>query len=221
VKPATTTTQSIFATASWQESPTSPTVVASVRRGGRTNDLSTGQEGALDESTMGLSLGLGIPVNVFAGYRTRLNANLAMVSRDDPANPAVESSDRYILAGFEGETPTRSRALSVMYGINQSELVNVPNGTTDFHRIVGNARYLVVPRWVATLDGTWTSASSPDASPIGLEYSRTELMGGAEFEWTAASFVTLLAGVANYSDQRNASRDTREIIIRVRLHRAF
>ena len=220
-KPATTTTQSIFGNLSWQRSPTSPTVVASLRKGSRANDLASGQTGATDESTTGLSLGLGIPVNVFEGFRTRLNLNLAMVNRDDPANTQVESKDRYILGGFSAETPTRSRALSVMYGINSSELVNIPDAQTDFHRIAGNGRYQVAPRWIATLDGTWTKASSPDASIVGLEYNRTELTGGAEFEWTAASFVTLLAGVVNYSDDRDASRDTREIIVRLRLHRAF
>jgi hypothetical protein len=108
-----------------------------------------------------------------------------------------------------------------MYGINKSELVNIPDASTDFHRIVGNGRYQVAPRWTATLDGIWTSAESPAAAPAGLQYTRTELAGGAEFEWTAASFVTLLAGVVNYSDDRDASRDTREIIVRLRLHRAF
>jgi hypothetical protein len=222
VKPATTTTQNIFATASWQQSPTTPTVVASLRTGSRSNDLARGQVGALDESSLGLSLGLGIPVNVFEGIRTRINTNVAMVNRDDPSNTLVESRDRYILAGVQGETQSRSSAVSLMYGLNKTELVNVPNATTDFHRIVANGRHLVAPRWVVTLDGTLTSARSPDAAgATGLEYNRAELMGGAEFEWTAASFVTLLAGVVDYADQRVPGRDTREIVVRLRVHREF
>jgi hypothetical protein len=222
VKPATTTTQHIFATASWQESPTAPTVVASLRTGSRSNDLASGEVGALDESSLGVSLGLGIPVDVFEGIRTRINTNVALVNRDDPSNTLVESRDRYILAGVQGETPSRSSVLSLMYGLNQTELVNVPNATTDFHRIVANGRHQVAPRWMATLDGTWTGARSPDAAAAaGLAYNRAELMGGAEFEWTAASFVTLLAGVVDYADQRAPGRDTREIVVRLRLHRDF
>jgi hypothetical protein len=222
VKPATTTTRNVFATASWQKSPTAPAVVASLRTGRRTNDLASGQVGAHDESSLGLSLGVGIPVDVFEGIRTRINTNLAVVNRADPSNPLVESRDRYVLTGVQGETPSRSSALSLMYGLNQTELVNVPNATTDFHRIVANGRHQLAPRWVATLDGTWTGARSPVAAgAAGLEYDRSELMGGAEFEWTAASFVTLLAGVVDYADGRVPGRDTQEIVVRLRVHRKF
>lgn len=223
VKPATTTTSSIFGTASWQASPTSATVVASLRRGTRKNDLPQGQEGAIDEQSLGLSLGLGIPVNVLDGFRTRLNLNLSTVNRDDPANLTSESRDRYYLAGIQTESNERTTALNVMYGINTSELLGFTDAKTDFHRLMANGRYLFAPRWTATLDGTWTSARSPDtADPaFGLQYTRTELMGGAEWEWTAASFITLLAGVVNYSDERDPERDTREIMVRLRLHRAF
>ena len=112
-------------------------------------------------------------------------------------------------------------------GWRYSARVHVSGGftdaKTDFHRLMANGRYLFAPRWTATLDGTWTSARSPDtADPaFGLQYTRTELMGGAEWEWTAASFITLLAGVVNYSDERDPERDTREIMVRLRLHRAF
>ena len=38
---------------------------------------------------------------------------------------------------------------------------------------------------------------------------------------TAAPFVTLLAGVIDYDDQLDGTQNTREIVVRLRLHRAF
>ena len=222
MKPATTNTTSFFGTASWQRSPTSPAVVASIRTGTRGNDLARGEEGALDELNLGLTLSLGIPVDVFEGISTRINLNLSTVSRDDPANPTAESRDRYYLAGVQSETLDRASTLTLMYGLNTSELLGIPNAKTDFHRLVGNARYLGAPRWAATLDGTWTGARSPDeADAFGLRYNRAELLGGAEFKWTAASSVTLLAWVIDYNDQLNGTQNTMEIVVRMRLHRAF
>ena len=115
VKPNTTTSAGFFANASWQASPRSPTVVASVRRRTRENGLAAGQSGALDEQSTTLSLGLGLPIGVFQGFRTRLNLNLATISRNDPANPTVESRDRYYLGGFQGSSVDRTSDFPLKY----------------------------------------------------------------------------------------------------------
>src|SRR5690606_20995073 len=141
VKPATTTATSMSATASWQRSPTSPAVVASLRSGSRSNDLPRGSPGAIAESSLGLSLGLGVPVPLLAGYRSRVHLNAALLRREDPANPAVESRDRYLLAGLQGETFDRGSTAALTYGINTSELLGFEDARTDFHRVVGNARH--------------------------------------------------------------------------------
>ena len=222
VKPATTTNTGLFANLSWQASPQSPTVVASIRHASRQNDLATNEDGALDEQSLGLSFGLGIPVRVVESFRTRVNLNVSAINRDDTANPESESRDRYILAGVQGETPDRSSAFTLMYGLNTSQLLAFPDADTDFHRVMGNGRYLVRHRWTATLDGSYTTVSSAgQASGMGLAYDRTEVLAGAEFEWTAASFVTLVGGVVSYKDQIDPDRDTREIVVRLRVHRTF
>jgi hypothetical protein len=83
-------------------------------------------------------------------------------------------------------------------------------------------RYLVRPRWTATLDGTWTGASSDDQNAgFGLKYARRELLGGGQYDWTDASFVTLTAGVVSYADDLVPTRNTRELVTRLTVHRAF
>lgn len=222
VKPATTTNTGVFATLSWQRSAQSPAVVASVRQGTRKNDLAVAQDGALDETNQAFSVGASYPVGSLRGLRTKLNLNLSFIDRDDPANPTAGSQDRYYLGGFQGETPDRSTELTLMYGLNQSTLTGFANAQTDFHRLVLNGRQLVAPRWTATLDGTYTAATSPQAAAdLGLKYNRLELLAGAEFEWSAASFITFSAGVISYKDQRFPSRDTREVVTRLRVTRAF
>ena len=161
-------------------------------------------------------------MRVVDALRTRVNLNVSVVNRDDPANPQSESRDRYILAGLQGETPDRASSFTLMYGLNTSQLVAFPDADTDFHRVTGNGLYLFRPRWTATLDGSYTTASSAgQASGMGLAYDRTELLAGAEFEWTPASFVTLLGGIVSYKDQIDPDRDTREIVVRLRVHRTF
>jgi hypothetical protein len=224
VKPATTTNSGIFAQASWQESPRALALVGSVRQGSRSNDLANGQTGAMDETTNAVSLGAGIPVTQLAGYATRLNLNVTAVNRDDVRNPAVDSKDRYFVVGLEGETDSRANRFNVAYGLNTTQLTSVATSKTHYHRVVGNFRYLVVPRFTATLDGTYTTASTPDAAANlawGLKYNRRELLAGGEFEWTAASFVRLTAGVVQYADEFVPTRDTRELVTRITVHRAF
>ena len=222
LKPATTTNTGVFAQGSWQKAPRAASVVASVRRGSRANDLAASALGALDESTTALSVGVGLPIATLGGFDTRLNLNVSAVDRSDPNNTFVNSQDRYFLAGFEGRTASRSSSYNVMYGLNKTELTSIADANTDFHRVVGNVRYLVVPRFTATFDGTVTAARSPDVTEaLGLAYDRREALLGGEFEWTAASFVTLTGGVVSYADSRVPARDTRELVMRVVMHRAF
>jgi hypothetical protein len=222
VKPATTTQTGIFATANWQASQTSPTVVASVRQGARKNDLARGQSGALDETNRAVSLGLGIPVGEVMGLETRVNLNVSAVNRDDPSNPSVESKDRYFLGGFQAQDAERTRQFQLMYGLNRSELQQIADAKTDFHRVVGNARYLVAPRYTATFEGTYTAARSPQSTTLStLYYNRGEFLLGGEFEWTAASFISLTAGLTTYSNVRSPNENTNEIVTRIRVHRAF
>ena len=222
VKPATTTNTAAYAQASWQAAPRSASLVASVRKGSRTNNLAAAATGAQDESTTALSLGVGLPIAQVGAFHTRLNLNASAVARTDPSNTTVNSRDRYYLAGFQGETDTRASSYNVMYGLNTTSLTAIANAKTDFHRAVANVRYRVAPRVTATLDGTVTAARSPEgAGDLALEYDRRELLAGGEYEWTAASFVTLNAGVVSYADQRFPTRNTRELVTRIVLHRAF
>jgi hypothetical protein len=221
VKPTTTTNTSLFANASWQKTPTAVSLVGSVQKGSRSNTLAKGKDGALDESTDAVSLGAGIPLGALRGYDHRLNLNVTAINRDDPSNPIVDSKDRYFIFGFEGETPSRQNRYNLMYGINTTELTTVASSKTTFGRLVGNVQALVAPRWTATLDGTYTTASSADQTAQGLDYARRELLGGAQFEWTEASFVTLTAGVVSYADQLVPTRNTRELVTRLTVHRSF
>jgi hypothetical protein len=224
VKPATTTSSGIFGQASWQASPTAVALVGSLRVGSRSNDVARGQTGALDEATTAVSLGAGIPVATLAGYATRLNANVTAIDREDVANPSVDSKDRYFVFGVEGQTDSRANRFNLAYGLNTTELTSIATSKTRFHRAVGNVRYLVAPRWSATLDGVYTTVGTPDAADDlawGLKYDRQELLVGGEFEWSAASFVTLTAGMVKYADELVPTRDTRELVTRLTVHRAF
>ena len=222
VKTATTTNRGVFASLSWQASPRAPALVASFRQGTRQNDLGAGQNGALDEQNLTLSLAVTYPIRLFEGFRTRLNLNVSAINRDDPDNLTAEYRDRYYLGGIQGETPDRSTELTILYGLNKSEFLGFDNARTDFHRLVANGRHLVRPRLKATLDGTYTAARSPvEAAEFGLHYNRTEFLVGGEFEWTPSSFVILSGGIVSYADQRFPTRDTREIVARLRVNRAF
>lgn len=221
-KPTTTTNTGIFTSASWQKTPTSASLVASLRQGTRKNDLSKGQTGALDESTNAVALAAGVPVAELRGYATRLNLSVTGVNRDDPFNAAVDSKDRYFVVGFEGETDARDNRFNLIYGLNSTELTSVASSKTSFHRVTGNLKYLVQPRWSATLDGTYTTAGSSDqVSSLALKYRRRELLAGGQFDWTPSSFVTLTAGVVSYADRLVPTRDTRELVSRLTVHRSF
>lgn len=222
VKPATTTNTGVFVSSSWQASPASVSLVGSVRAGSRSNDLPKGQTGALDESSNAVSVGAGIPIGALRGFRNRLNLNVTSIRRKDPQNPIVDSEDRYFLFGVQGETDSRARRFNLMYGINTTELTSVADSKTDYGRLVGNVRWLLAPRWTATLDGTYSTASTDDRTAlVGLDYARRELLAGAQYDWTETSFVTLTAGVVKYADALLPTRNTTELLTRLTVHRAF
>jgi hypothetical protein len=80
----------------------------------------------------------------------------------------------------------------------------------------------VSPRWAARFDGSLISAHSPDvATAPGPRYTRSEALGGGEFAWRDDASVTFSAGVVSYADRRTPGLDTRELVARVRLSRAF
>jgi hypothetical protein len=222
LKPATTTSSTVFATANWQESPNSLALYGTVRLGTRSNDLARGRDGALDEQTMTLSAGTSIPLGVFSEYRTRLSLNASMVNRDDPVNPLSGSEDLYLLGGLHAETVDQETQGSLLLGYNSSELTGLANASTDIIRVAGNGRYRFAPEWAATLDGSYAMAESPEgAGDFGVDYNRFELLGGGEYEWRATTVIGLTAGVISYTDNLFAGRDTRELIARLRVSRTF
>ena len=227
IKPATTTSSGIFANAAWHPSRDRIGLSGSLRVGSRSNDLPSGSDGALDEGNWTLSAGitypmLEAPVGFLERYRTELLLNVSMTNRDDPRNPAVGSRNLFVLGGLRGETGDRASDFSFLYGINRSELTGFDDAHATFHRVMGNYRRPVAPSWAATLDGTVTLARSPEASQVmPVDYSRIEIMAGGQWEWQATSLVTFGLGFVNYSDSRFDDRDTREILTRIRVTRAF
>ena len=67
-----------------------------------------------------------------------------------------------------------------------------------------------------------TSATSPEAAgSLGLDYSRSEITGGAEYYWSTTSFATFRAGFISYTDNRRTGFDTTQFVMRLRLTQAF
>jgi hypothetical protein len=222
IKPATTTTSALFATANWQAEPYGVALYGTARLGTRSNDLTLGQSGALDEQTTAFSVGTSIPLGLVSDYRTRLTLNASMVSRDDPRNPQAGSEDLYLLGGVHAETVVESSSGSLLVGYNTSELTGFANASTDIVRVAGNGRHRFAPEWVATLDGSYTMASSPAAAgDLGVDYNRVEALGGVEYEWRTTTVIGLTGGVISYTDDLFAGRDTREVIVRLRVSRTF
>jgi hypothetical protein len=71
-------------------------------------------------------------------------------------------------------------------------------------------------------DGSYLGARSPD-SPLapGPRYTRTEALGGGEFQWRQDLGVTFTAGLVSYADRRNPALSTHELVARIRLSRTF
>lgn len=218
---ATTTSRDAFATLTWQ-APREMVLTGSLRLGSRGNDLSTGSPGALDQQTRALSLGALVPVSLVSALRTRLSLNGSWISRGDDANPLGDTRDLYYLLGVQGETQDRATDFSVLAGQNRTDFPGLQNGRTTFDRLVLAARRQIDPRWAARFDGSLTAArSDDDATAPGPRYTRTEALGGGEFQWRQDTAVTFTAGVVSYSDKRVSSLDTRELVARIRLSRAF
>jgi hypothetical protein len=218
---ATTTNRGAFATLTWQ-APREMVFTGSLRLGTRGNDLATGSPGALDETTHALSLGALVPVALVPAFRTRVSLNGSWVARSDDANPVGDTRDLYYLVGLQGETPDRVMDFSVMAGQNRSELPGLANGRTTFDRLVLGGRRQLDPRWAVRFDGSYLGARSPD-SPLapGPRYTRTEALGGGEFQWRQDLGVTFTAGLVSYADRRNPALSTHELVARIRLSRTF
>jgi len=218
---ATTTDRDAFATLTWQ-APREMVITGSLRLGSRGNDLSAAQPGALDQQTRAVSLGALVPVSLVRALRTRLSLNGSWLSRSDDANPVSDTRDLYYLLGIQGETQDRETDFSFLAGQNRTDFPGLQNGRTTFDRLVVAARRQIDPHWSARFDGSLTAANSPDdATAPGPRYTRTEALGGGEFKWREDTAVTFTAGVVSYSDRRASSLDTRELVARIRLSRAF
>jgi hypothetical protein len=218
---ATTRGRGGFATVTWQ-APRDVLLTGSLRLATRDNGLAEGTPGALDQSTLAASGGVTVPIGVLASFRTRVSLNGTWIERTDPSNPFAESRDVYFLAGVQGETDSRGTSVSLTAGQNRAEFPGLPDGNTTFNRLTAAGRHQLTERWAARFDGGWTAARSPDsATAPGPRYTRTEALGGADFAWRPDALITLTGGVVDYADDRVPGLDTRELVLRLRLSRAF
>jgi hypothetical protein len=218
---ATTTGRDAFTTLTWQ-APREMVFTGSLRLGSRGNDLSTGTPGALDESTRALSAGALVPVSLVPMLRTRLSLNGSWIERRDPANPLGDTRDLYVLGGVQGETLDRVMDFSLLAGQDRSDFPGLPDGRTTFDRLVLSGRRQIDPRLAARFDGNLVAARSPSSSTApGPRYTRTEALGGGEWQWREDSNLTVSAGVVSYADRRTPGLNTHELVARIRLSRAF
>lgn len=219
--PATTTGREGFATLTWQ-APRAVLVTGSLRLGTRGNGLAEGTPGALDQETRAASAGVVVPMPMVAGFETRVSLNGSWVARRDPANPVADTRDLYYLAGLQGETPSRATSFSLLAGQNRSEFPGLASGTTTFDRLTAWGRRALNERWAVRFDGGVTAARSAEvATSPGPRYTRLEALGGGEWTWRQDALVTLSAGVVTYDDERIPGLNTRELVARIRLSRAF
>jgi hypothetical protein len=218
---ATTTSRGAFATLTWQ-APREMVLTGSLRLGTRGNGLAAGSPGALDQATRAVTAAAQVPVALHPAFRTRLSLNGSWVRRSDPVNPVGDTRDLYYLAGIQGETLDRVTDATLLVGQNRSDFPELEGGRTTFDRLVLAARRKLGPRWAARFDGALTAARSPAASAsAGPRYTRTEALGGGEFAWREDAGITFSAGIVSYADRRTPGLDTRELVARVRLSRAF
>ena len=154
--------------------------------------------------------------------QTRVSLNGSWIERSDPANPVADTRDLYYLAGVQGETPSRAVSFSLLAGQNRAELPGLAAGRTTFDRLVASGRRQLNDRWAVRFDGGITAARSPDAAAApGPRYTRVEALGGGEWTWRQDALITLTAGVVTYDDKRTPGLNTRELVARIRLSRAF
>jgi hypothetical protein len=219
--PATRRGQGGFASVTWQ-APRDLLLTGSLRLATRANGLAAGTPGALDESTVAASGGVLVPVGLLAAFRTRMSLNGTWVERSDPANPLSGTRDLYVLAGVQGETESRGTSFSLMAGQNRAEFPGLAGGSTTFDRLTASGRRQLTERWAARFDGGLTAARSPESAGVaGPRYTRAEALGGGEFAWRPDALLTFTAGVVDYTDRRIPGLDTRELVMRIRLSRAF
>ncbi|HEY0022292.1 MAG TPA: hypothetical protein VGB24_05260 [Longimicrobium sp.] len=219
--PATRRGQGGFASVTWQ-APRDLLLTGSLRLATRANGLAAGTPGALDESTLAASGGVLVPVGLLAAFRTRVSLNGTWVERSDPANPLSATRDLYVLAGVQGETESRGTSFSLMAGQNRAEFPGLPDGSTTFDRLTAYGRRQLTERWAARFDGGLTAARSPESAGVaGPRYTRAEALGGGEFAWRPDALLSFTAGVVDYTDRRIPGLDTRELVMRIRLSRAF
>jgi hypothetical protein len=218
---ATTRGRGGFATLTWQ-APRDVLLTGSLRLASRGNGLAEGTPGAMDQSTLAASGGVTVPIGVLAAFRTSVSLNGTWIERTDPSNPFAETRDVYFLAGVQGETESRGTSVSLMAGQNRAEFPGLPDGNTTFDRLTAAGRHQLTQRWAVRFDGGFTAARSAEsATSPGPRYTRTEALGGGEFAWRPDALITLTAGVVDYADRRIAGLDTRELVMRLRLSRAF
>jgi hypothetical protein len=219
---ATTTSRAGQVAAHWQAPGDALLLTGSLRLGARANGLAPEAAGALDETTAALTAGASVPVAVMQGLRTRLTLNGAYVSRSDPANPFAASRDLYYLGGIQGETVARTTDFSLLLGQSRATIPAAEHGGSVVQRALAMGRHRLTARWKARVDGAVTAASSsPVAGAPGPRYLRTETTGGGEFAWTGDAVVSFGAGVITYADRRDSGMDTREVVARLRVSRAF
>jgi hypothetical protein len=219
--PATRRGQGGFASVTWQ-APRDLLLTGSLRLATRANGLAAGTPGALDEATVAASGGVLVPVGLLAAFRTRVSLNGTWVERSDPANPFSATRDLYVLAGVQGETESRGTSFSLMAGQNRAEFPGLPEGSTTFDRLTAYGRRQLTERWAARFEGGLTAARSPESAEMaGPRYTRAEALGGGEFAWRPDALLSFTAGVVDYTDRRVPGLDTRELVMRVRLSRAF
>ncbi len=221
-KPATTGTSALTLDLSWQSDMNAPGFAFGYRTYGRHNDLDDVADGGVDEETGTYSAGAYFPVRMIGGLRSRFSFNYSSVGREDARNPLTGTKNTYYLVGFNNRMESRPTEFSIMYGLNTSELTGYTDAVTTFNRLLIKGRHAINDNLAATADIVSTTASSPEtAGAFGLDYSKFELMGGAEYHWAATSFATLRAGLTTYKDTRRVGFDTSQLAVRLRVTQAF
>lgn len=221
-KPATTGTSALTMDLSWQSDMNSPGFAFGYRTYGRHNDLDDVADGGVDEDTGTYSARAFFPVRMIGGLKSRFSVNYVSVGREDVLNPLTGTKNTYYLVGFNNRLESRPTEFSIMYGLNTSELTGFTDALTTFNRLLLKGRHSINENLAATADIISTTASSPETAGVyGLDYSKFEMTGGAEYYWSATSFATLRAGLVTYKDNRREGIDTSQLVVRIRVTQAF
>jgi len=221
-KPATTGTSTLTVDLSWQSDINAPGFAFGYRNYGRQNDLDDIADGGVDEDTGTYSAGAYFPVRMIGGLKSRFSFNYTSVGREDVINPLTGTKNTYYLVGLNNRMESRPTEFSIMYGLNTSDLTGYTDAVTTFNRLMLKGRHAINNNLAATADIISTTASSPEAAgSFGLDYSKFEVTGGAQYYWSATSFATLRAGLVTYKDNRRDDIDTSQLVVRLRITQAF